>query len=478
MRRLLLLAALAPLACTATEPPPPPAAPPSVRKPPPSLGDLRQTYLPRIEDNKHTVDSYELRKEEIVARKLEDLERLRDLQAVRQGEIDNKEKKLELLEEQLRDRKAQLEATPEGDPLRTGLDDEVAALERQVTAESEELEERRAEARRATEEIDHLEKTDREALFLEEMQPLYREGIELHLGFYRGVIELAQERLAPEEPSSALIDHINARIAERDRLLGRELGPEAFATLRREFELDQRMSQAWLSALILEVRFSLNEYRLESIAADERAELELLAESLQETWAANPHLEMYIDGHADSRQFRGETPCVSATKNRELSRLRAEAVRSFFNERLGDADGRMFYDWFGNFSPQAAGSEDHLVDRRIEIRIASRRGERGFDSHNEYFAMLHGLELAGRSFVRDERRWVQAECRGAEPGAEVEYLSAEYDDLVNRLGLDQAATVALGPGGQGLEVRLGNAFVAADEDGSCVAVTPCPDPSP
>jgi hypothetical protein len=117
------------------------------------------------------------------------------------------------------------------------------------------------------------------------------------------------------------------------------------------------------------------------------------------------------------------------------------------------------------------------VDRRIEIRIASRRGERGFDSHGEYYAMLRGLELAGRSFVRDERRWVQAECLGDEPGAEIEYLSPEYLELVDPLGLDRAATVPMGPGGPGLEVRLGNAFVVAGEDGTCVAVRPCPDPA-
>ena len=447
------------------------------------MEELRQTFLPRIDENRQAVDAYEARKEEIVARKLEDLERLRSLREARQGEIESKRTKISLLREQLEDRRAQLGATEDGDPLRSGLEDEIVELEREVERESAELAEQEDEDLRAAEEIRRLEGADEEAIFLEEMQPVYREGIDLHLGFYRGVIALAREQLTPEEapeeaqPSSALIDHINARISERDRLRGQPLAPEAFATLRREFELDQRMSQAWLSALILEVRFALNEYRLETIADEEREELELLAESIVETWTKNPRLEMYVDGHADSKQFRGETPCVSATKNVELSRLRAEAVRGFFADKLGTE--RVFLDWFGNFSPQSPGTGTGtagLGDRRIEIRIASRRTS-GFDSHREYFAMLHGLELAGRTFVRQERQWVQEECV-EESAQEVEYLSEAYHDLAERLGLVQAAGVPLRASGGALEVRLGNAFIVADGDRGCVAVRPCADPSP
>lgn len=483
MKRFLLPAVAALVACSTAQPPAPVVEPaPSVA----SLDELEQEYLSGIEDVKRTVDSYESRKDEIVARKIEDLERLRGLQSVRLGEIEAQRKKIALIEEQLADRRRRLAALGEetgetretDDPLRRDLEQEAAGLERQIERESKELDERLAAADKAAEEIRRLENADREALFLEELQPLYRKGIELHLGFYRGVIDLARQQLAPDAEASVLVDHFASRIAERNRLLGHELRPEAFATLRHEFELDRRMSQAWLAALILEVRFSLNEFRLETISDSERAELQLLAESLEDSWAANPRLVMYIDGHADSKQFRGRSACVSATKNRELSRQRAEAVRDFFRQRLDGDPERIHLDWFGNFSPQVGERTDELENRRIELRIASRRRDGGFDSNRDYFAMRRGLEMAGRVFLRAEGEWIEASCDGRDVAAEVEYLSAEYRALVERSGLDGAATkVGLGADGRELEVRLGNAFVVVD-GGRCVAVRPCPDPSP
>jgi len=211
-------------------------------------------------------------------------------------------------------------------PLRRDLEQEAARLESELAGESAELATMESEYEAAAADLGRLETADADALFLDEVQPLYREGIELHLGFYQGLIELTRRRLAPGENAAALIEHFSGRLAERRALLGHEVEPAAFAALGHELELDRRMSQAWLSALILEVRFELGQYRLETISPEERRELELLAEALEESWSANPRLVMFIDGHADSRSFRGVTPCVSATKNRELSRQRAAAV--------------------------------------------------------------------------------------------------------------------------------------------------------
>jgi hypothetical protein len=92
--------------------------------------------------------------------------------------------------------------------------------------------------------------------------------------------------------------------------------------------------------------------------------------------------------------------------------------------------------------------------------------------------MRRGLEMAGRVFLRAEGEWVEVSCDGRPADGEVEYLSDEYQALVERSGLADAATrVRLGAGGRELEVRLGNAFVV-DDGGRCVAVRPCPDPSP
>lgn len=477
MKRLLLLAAAASWACSAVEAPAPPVEP-AAAPPAPTLAELQNTYLPRIEDVERSVSAFEERKDEIVERKLADRRRLRELQEIRRGEIEAQRGKIALLEEQLQDRRRRLEELGEsGDgALRRELEQEKTRLERELGREAAELAAVEAEYESAANDLRRLETADADALFLDEVQPLYREGIELHLGFYQGLIELTRQRLAPGDNAAALIDHFSGRLAARRALLEREVEPAAFAALRHELELDRRMSQAWLSALILEVRFELGQYRLETISPDERRELELLVEALAESWNANPRLVMLIDGHADSRAFRGVTLCVSATKNRELSRQRAAVVRDFFRERLG-GDERIRLDWFGNFSPRTEAGAEGPGDRRIELRVAAKRDDGGFDAHREYFAMRRGLELAGRTFVRADGAWLEASCQGRDPDDEIEYLSPPYRELVARLGLDAAAEVDVGAGGRELEVRLGNAFVV-DDGGGCVAVRPCPDPSP
>jgi outer membrane protein OmpA-like peptidoglycan-associated protein len=478
MKKLLLLAAAASWACSAAEAPAPPVEPAPPPPPAPTLAELQSTYLPRIEDVERSVSAFEERREEIVERKLADRERLRELQEIRRGELAAQGDKIALLEDQLADRRARIARLGErGDgPLRRELEQESARLEREVAQESAELAAAEAEHAAAAADLERLETADAEGLFRAEVQPLYRQGIELHLGFYQGLIELTRQRLAPGENAAALIDHFSGRLAERRALLAGQVEPAAFAALRHELELDRRMSQAWLSALILEVRFELGQYRLETISREELRELELLAEALEESWSTNPRLVMFVDGHADSRGFRGVTPCVSATKNRELSRQRAAQVRDFFRQRLG-GDERIRLDWFGNFSLRTGARSDELENRRIELRVAAERDDGGFDAHREYFAMRHGLELAGRIFRRTGGAWVEEPCAGREADAEVEYLSPPFAELAARLELDAAAGVRLGAEDREIEVRLGNAFVV-DDGGRCVAVRPCPDPSP
>jgi len=249
--------------------------------------------------------------------------------------------------------------------------------------------------------------------------------------------------------------------------------------LRHELELDRRLSQAWLSAFILEVQFSLSEFRLETISEEELQELELLAEALAESWSDDMHLVMRIDGHSDSKKFRGRSDCESATLNKGLSRRRAEAVRDFFTGRLEGDAGRIEIDWYGDFSTHMAAVPGEAGDRRIELRIASRRADGSYGSHRNYFAMLSGLELGGRSYVRRQGAWIDAGCAGAEAEAEVVYLSDAYRELASGLGLDGSATVRLGADERELEVRLGNEAVI-DDGQRCIRVVPCgaEDPAP
>ncbi len=443
---------------------------------------LGETYLPLIVDNQRSIEAYEMRKEEIVARALEDLELLRESQTALVEEIAARQESIALLEERVAGRRARLEESddPAGSQWRRQLEDDLASFENELAQERAALADRQRKSTSAAAEIARLEKADGEALFLDQMQPLYREGIDLHLGFYRGVIELTRQQLPPGEESAMLLDRWHERMSERDRLREQRLSPRAYAALRREFEVDRRLSQAWLAALILEVRFATSEYRLESISEPERRELELLASALEESWAENPFLVMHIDGHADSQRFRGTTACISATRNRELSRQRAEEVRSFFAQRLGGDEERVEMDYFGNFSPLANARLDQLDNRRIELRVSSRRGEdddavAGAVAHPDYFSMRNELTLAGRRFIRRPGKWVEEACQERPAARRVDYLSAPYEELVERLGLDAPARIVLTSEDRELEVRLGNAFIV--EDGAdCVEIRPCPDP--
>ncbi len=472
MRRLLLVASLA-LASCATAPEPETRPVPVTA----SLSELQSTYLPRIVDNSRSVDSREARRDEIVAQMRSDAERQRDMHQTLLAEIEAKEKTIELLEDQRSDRERRLEklraeaqAGEAGAERIRELEHESSELDAEIKRESAELEKRREKAEEIAAHLERLANLDEDELFLDAMQPVYREGIELHLGFYRGVIELTRQQLTGSE-AGTLIERFEERIAKRDRLAGRAVEAEAFASLRHELELDRRLSQAWLSAFILEVRFSLSEFRLETISAEEQGELALLAEALAESWSDDASLVMRIDGHSDSKKFRGRSDCDSATLNKDLSRRRAEAVRDYFTERLGGEAERIEIDWYGNFSIHLAAEAGEVGDRRIELRIATRRADGSHGSHRDYFTMLSDLELAGRRYVRRQGAWIDAGCVDTEPEAEVVYLSDAYRELAAGLGLDASARVRLGADGRELDVRLGNEAVVDGE--RCVRVVPC-----
>lgn len=473
MRRLLLLASLVLASCVAApEPKTQPAAPPV------SLSELQSTYLPRIVDNARTVDSREARRGEIVEQMRGDADRLRELHRTLLDEIEAKEKTIAVLEERRSDRQSRLtelrsqEADDDETRVRIReLERESGELDAEIAREKEELSKRREKAEETAKQVEHLDTLDEDALFQDAMQPVYREGIELHLGFYRGVIELTRQQLTGAE-AAPLIERFEERIAKRDRLAGQAVEAEAFADLRHEVELDRRLSQAWLSAFILEVQFSLSEFRLETISEDELQELSLLAEALGQSWSDDAHLVMRIDGHSDSKKFRGRSDCESATLNKELSRRRAEAVRDYFVERLGGDAGRIEIDWYGNFSSHLAKKPGVAGDRRIELRIATRNDDGGYGSHRNYFAMLSGLELGGRTYVRRQGAWVDAGCEGTEPEGEIVFLSPAYRELASRLGFDGSAKVRLGADERELEVRLGNEAVIDDGE-RCVRIVPC-----
>lgn len=470
---LLLLPLL--WSCTSTPPPAPPP-PPSAAA---SLEALETDFLKKIESNARSVDSREARKGEIVANLLQDQELLREQVAGLRSEVDSKRASIDALEQrrnQRQERLTELRQSAGDEALAADLQKEVTALDEDLQRERENLQLREGKLRDAEVEAARFADLDEEALFKEYMQSVYREGIDLHLGFYRGVIEVTRQQLAGDDANN-LIDHFEDRIEERSRFLSGPVEPQAFASLRREFELDQRMSQAWLAAFILEVRFSLSEASLETISEEERQELALLAEALRESWNKDQSLVMMIDGHSDTRKYRGRSDCVSATLNSDLSRRRAEAVREYFSVSLGgtgssgNTDSRILIDWFGNFAVQEGISTDEL--RRIELRVTSQQ-ETGHNSHRDYFAMLEGLELAGRKFIREPGRWVDTAC--PEPPTEtLTYLSEEYGSLASRLGLDNTAIVPLNSGQRELRVSLGNDFVVADGE-TCIAVVPCEAP--
>jgi len=447
-----------------------------------TLEELEHEYLPRIEENSHAVDWHETRKQRIVEARIKDHQRLSDRYRILLAEAEGKRHAIALLEEQVADREArlaELERDEHPDPgVSKKIDQirrEATELKEEIARESAELARRTAQAEEAYAEMKRFEGLDKEEIFLDEMQPIYRAGIDLHLEFYRGLIDITRQQLVENHDSVALLEQFNERIARRTRLLDQPIEDKAFAALRHEFELDRRISQAWLSAYILEVRFSLSEYSLETISEQERQELALVAEALEERWSADDELVMFIDGHADSKKFRGRSACVSATKNKELSRRRAEAVRSYFAERLGVSPERIFVDWFGNFSMQTEPrpGTGEVENRRIELRISSMRAG-NFGSHGDYFTMRRELDFNGIRFFRRPGEWVDVRCRDQPVGKKTEFMSREYRELVERLGLGSATPVPLGVDERRLWVRLGNAFTVM-ADGACVEIQPCPD---
>ncbi len=447
-----------------------------------TLEELEQEYLPRIEENNDAVDWHETRKGRIVEARVKDHRRMRDRHQILLAEAKGKRHAIALLEEQAVDREARLaELRRDEHPSPTAgkkidqLEREIAELRAEIADESAELAQRTAEAEKASSELKRFAGLGDEEIFLDEMQSIYRSGIDLHLEFYRGLIDITRRQLVESHDSVALIEHFSDRIARRAELLDQPIASDAFAALRHEFELDRRISQAWLSAYILEVRFSPSEFSLDTISDEELQELGLVAEALEERWAADDELVMFIDGHADSKKFRGRSACVSATKNKELSRRRAEAVRAYFQERLGGSPDRIFVDWFGNYSMQTEPrpGTGEVENRRIELRISSLRAG-NFGSHGDYFAMREGLEIGGIRFFRRPGEWVDVRCREEPSARSVEFMSREYRALAEPLELDAAAIVPLGVDERRLWVRLGNALTVMAE-GVCVKVQPCSD---
>ncbi|MCP4658015.1 MAG: OmpA family protein [bacterium] len=447
-----------------------------------TLEELEQEYLPRIEENNDAVDWHETRKGRIVEARIKDHQRLRDRYRILLTEAEGKRHAIALLEQQVADREArlaELERDEHPSPLvgkKSGqIQREIAELRDEIADESAELVRRTAQAEEASSELKRFEGLGEEEIFLDEMQSIYRSGIDLHLDFYRGLIDITRQQLVESHDSVALIEHFSERIARRARLLDQPIEPEAFAALRHEVELDRRISQAWLSAYILEVRFSLSEFSLDTISDEERQELSLVAEALEERWSADDELVMFIDGHADSKKFRGRNDCVSATKNKELSRRRAEAVRDYFAGRLGGSPERIFVDWFGNYSMQTEPrpGTGEVENRRFELRISSMRAG-SFGSHGDYFAMRQGLDLSGIRFFRRPGEWVDVRCREEPVARNVEFMSREYRLLAEPLELDSAAIVPLGVDERRLWVRLGNELTVM-ADGVCVQIQPCPD---
>jgi outer membrane protein OmpA-like peptidoglycan-associated protein len=455
--------------------------------PSPTPDEYQRRQLQRIEENNRAVDWHEARKDEIVEARLEDAGRLRDRHEILRAEVEAKGRALALLHEQVDDRRRRLEALERerdsGASARKKTDQlrrEIARVEGEISIESAELERLRGRAEEVGREMRDFEDLDRDDIFRSEMQQMYRDGIDLHLDFYENVIEMARQRLSGNEEAVAFIDHFSERIAARSELRDRAIEPEAFATARHEFELDRRFSQAWLSAYILEVRFSLSEYRLGTITAEEREELALVADALREAWTEDPDMVMFIDGHADTKKFKDRDDCVSATMNKQLSRRRAEAVRDYFAQELGGEEGRVRVDWYGNFSllsrPRERGGE--AENRRIELRVTSLR-DTSVGSHGDYFAMREGLKIGERSFFHRDGAWIDVDCRDQPVASTVRFMSSGYRDLVARLGLDSAADVPLDSDQRRLFVHLGNEFTVMDADtetAGCVEVRPCPEP--
>ena len=460
------------------EPGPPAEAPVQAETEPTaeSFDDLDATYGPALETLHRMLDSTEGRRDEIVSRAREEEHRQDEELARLDDEIDALASQVSSTALRLAEVRQNLAEVRAASGERGGARleqeaDELAARLEELGDVRQERQQRRAELAR---EIASGERLSDDELYVREVQTLYRETVDLQRSYYREGIELARKKLAGQE-ASFLVDHYETRIRQRNRELEEgALSEDVVRTFRRQQESDQRMEQALYLAFVLEVRFPTAGHELEEISAEERENLELLSEALRTGWNEWGALRIHIDGHADSRAYRGVRSCESATRNLELSRQRAAAVREFLGERLGESS-RFAVDWFGNFALRADAGPTEEDNRRIELRIASPAQE-STGVHAAYFAMHEALEMQGRTFYREPGRWVERSCLKPEPSRRVDYQSRKYDELMQRLDFDPKTptSVKLGEGRE-LLIRLGTHAVVRDGD-DCVEVVPCTAP--
>lgn len=441
-----------------------------------SFDKLDATYAPALDTLHRMLDSTEERKGEIVARAREEEERESAELARLDQEIESLARQMSSTAERLAEARQSLAEVRNSSGERAGAllkkeAEELSARLEELGDTREERKQRRAELART---LAGNETLSDDELFVREVQTLYRETVDLQRRYYREGIQLARSKLAGTE-ANFLVDHYESRIRQRNREMEQgALSEDVVRTFRRQQESDQRMEQALYLAYVLEVRFPTAGHELEDISAVERENLELLSEALRTGWDEWGELQIYIDGHADSRAFRGVRSCESATRNLELSRRRATAVREFLQERLGKSS-RFAVDWFGNFALRADAGPAEEDNRRIELRIASAAQETT-GVHAAYFRMRGGVELQGRTFVREPGRWVEASCAESEPGERVEYQSREYDELIQRMEFDPETPTSVDLGeGRELLIRLGTHAVVQDGD-ACVEVVPCTGP--
>lgn len=434
---------------------------------------LEANYAPGLDTLHQMVESTEERRAEILRREREKVERDRAEIRRLDAEIEALALEMSATAEQLgeiRESAATLRETS-GQKAGDRLDQQAADLRRRLQELGDTRKERKQRREELASSVAEREALSDDELFRREVQTLYRETVDLQRSYYRDGIQLAQQKLAGQE-ASFLVDHYQSRIRQRTRELEQgSLTEEVVRTFRRQQESDRRMEAALYLAYVLEVRFPSSRHELEDISLEERENLELLSEALRTGWDEWGELRIHIDGHADSQSFRNVRACVSATRNLELSRRRAMAVRDFLEQRLGE-ESRFAVDWFGNFALRADAGPTEKDNRRIELRIAS-EAQQDSGVHAAYFAAHGGVELQGRTFVREPGRWVEAECDGREPSARVEYLSRDYEELLDRLDFepDEPTRIALGEGRE-LLIRLGTHAVVADGD-ACVEVVPC-----
>ena len=466
------------------------SAPPVVEPPPPqtseaadpgeptaeSFNELDATYAPALKTLHRMIDSTEDRRDEIVGRAREEEQREQDELARLDQEIESLARQISSTAQRLGEVRQNLGEVRRTSGERAGalLEEEANELTARLAELGDVRKERQGRRAELTQTLATAERLSDDELFAREVQTLYRETVDLQRQYYREGIQLARSKLAGQE-ASFLVDHYQTRIRQRNRELEQgDLNEDVVRTFRRQQESDQRMEQALYLAYVMEVRFPSAGHELEEISTVERENLELLSEALRTGWDEWGDLRIHIDGHADSRAFRGVRSCESATRNLELSRQRASAVRDFLGDRLGKSS-RFAVDWFGNFALRADAGPTEEDNRRIELRIASPAQE-STGVHAAYFAMHDGVEIQGRTFVREPGRWVEASCENTEPRERIEYESRKYDDLMSRLGIEPETPTPVGLGeGRELLVRLGTHAVVQDGDG-CVEVVPCTGP--